>query len=94
MDKGIIGAEIVLAEYVSVWDDQDEVRTPCLWHVRKRIAFDIDISDEPDGANALTREYVQLDDGTEIDVDHDLETNEGIPAIVSVGSDQDFANGE
>lgn len=72
---------IINADYVSVWDAEDEVHTPCKWDTVKRIAFDIDTADEPDGANMLTSEYVELPNGIQIDVDSENETDEGIPAI-------------
>lgn len=69
----------VSATYVSVWDGGTTVRARCRWSIALQVAFEID-SVDVDGLESLDREYVVLADGTEIDVESDKETPDGIPA--------------
>jgi len=69
---------ITNATFVSIWDNETEVRTNCKWDDKKWVAFDIDSADVQ-GIDILTREYVELPDGTEIDVDSQYETDDGVP---------------
>jgi hypothetical protein len=69
----------VPATYVSVWDGGTTVRVSCRWSVSLQVAFEIE-SVDVDGLESLDREYVELADGTEIDMDHEQETPDGIPA--------------
>ena len=59
--------KIMKAIYVSVWDGGVEVRTSCYFNVENRLVTDIESSDV-DGLDILEREYVELEDGTEITV--------------------------
>lgn len=55
------------AIYVSVWDGGVEVRTSCQYNPKTRIVSDIESSDV-EGLDNLEREYIELPDGTEIEV--------------------------
>jgi hypothetical protein len=57
---------IVNATYVSVWDGGTEIRTKCRFNTQTNIVSDIEQSDVG-GVDILDREYVELEDGTEID---------------------------
>jgi len=70
---------IVYATYVSVWDEDTEIRTECKWDTVKKVAFDV-ATVEVSGVEVLVREYVELLDGTTIDVNSCYETDDGIPA--------------
>jgi hypothetical protein len=69
----------VAAHYISVWDGGTIVRVRCRWSIALQVAFEIGSADV-DGLDGLDREYVELADGTEIDVDSKKETPDGIPA--------------
>lgn len=56
------------ATYVSVWDGDTEIRTDCKWDDERMVAFDIGMVDVS-GIESLDREYVELPDGREINVD-------------------------
>lgn len=68
----------IAATYVSVWDNGLEIRTNCQWDPQKHVATLVKSVDVA-GVDMLTREYVELPDGTTIQVDSLNETEEGIP---------------
>jgi len=56
----------IVAEYVSVWDDCDEMRTRCKVDLSKSppLAFDVDWDEEPDDRpDICTAEYIELPAG-------------------------------
>jgi len=71
------------AVYVSIWDGGISVRAACKWNVELRVAFDI-ASIDVDGLECCEREYVELPDGTQIELDSQAETPDGIPAMAVV----------
>ncbi len=73
---------LIQATYVSVWDDETRIGSSCLWNTETRRATAIEIVPAPDAViETCTREYVQLADGTQIDVDSEYQDDNGIPAI-------------
>lgn len=63
--------------YVSVFDDEISVTSPCKYNVRTKTAFAIQDGniDVADNANAMTDEYVRLEDGTELRADDGVKFN-------------------
>lgn len=58
----------LVATYVSVWDGGTEISTPCFFDTEKNLAFDIESTDENiEDLDILDREYIELQDGTQID---------------------------
>ena len=80
-------AEIIMpANYVSVWDGSDEVRTNCLAKIQPNgdvTISDVESADEPEDAETLTEEYVELGDAdstvvkTFVNADTDVKVFEG-----------------
>lgn len=56
------------AKYVSIWDDVDECRTNCLIDltVDPPIVSDVETVEGSEGWSSLTREFVELENGDEI----------------------------
>ena len=76
---------IMPATYVSVWDETDEVRTNCvatLYPDGTLFISKIEDGEEPDGASALTEEYIELLDGkihkTFLNVDTETKVLDGV----------------
>lgn len=81
------------AIYVSVWDGGVEVKTSCDYNVENRTVSDIDSADVD--VDNLEREYVQLDDGTEITVmDFDTFNQKWIEQECKCDDDQDQLENE
>lgn len=72
---------LVQATYVSIWDDSTRIGSSCLWNTEARRATGVEIITEWPDLGSCTREYVQLADGTQIDVDSEYQDDNGIPAI-------------
>ena len=70
----------VAATYVSVWDGGVTIHAPCRWSVPLRVAFAIEAVNV-DGVEVCERAYIELLDGTQIDVDSQAETADDIPSV-------------
>lgn len=62
-----------------MWDGGAVVRASCTWDAALRVATNI-ASVDIDGLESLDREYAELPNGEEIDVDSQAATAVGIPA--------------
>jgi hypothetical protein len=60
------------ATFVSVWDGGNNVESPCKFDPETREVTDIvQVEDGIEDLNVLEREYVELADGTQLDVEQD-----------------------
>ena len=79
---------VIDAAYNSIWDSgRTIITTNCKWDTEKRVAFDVDMSDDlidEDGeeVESLDAEYVELPDGERIFVDYEQEKDGFIPAFL------------
>lgn len=61
--------QIVEVEYVTLWDDGVEVVTSAMYNIETGLVYDIETTDEGiEDLDILEREFIRLDDGTELDV--------------------------
>lgn len=61
--------QIVEVEYVTLWDDGVEVVTSAMYNMETGLVYDIETTDEGiEDLDILEREFIRLDDGTELDV--------------------------
>lgn len=61
--------QIMLVEYVSLWDDGVEIETTAKYNPVTGLVYDIETTDEDiEDLDILEREFVRLDDGSELDV--------------------------
>lgn len=54
----------VPAQYVSVWDDGQEVKTACLFDKLTMTALEVESTDEVEELDLLNEEFIELNDGT------------------------------
>lgn len=61
--------QIVEVEYVTLWDDGVEVVTSAMYNMETGLVYDIETTDEGvEDLDILEREFIRLDDNTELDV--------------------------
>ena len=56
--------------YVSVWDDEISVKTSCTYDTETKEVTDITCI-EVEGVDVLIREYIELPDGTQLEIPND-----------------------
>lgn len=60
------------ATFVSVWDNGTEIESSCLFDSDTREVTNIEqIEDNIEDLNMLEREYIELPDGSQLDVEQD-----------------------
>lgn len=83
-------AVVVPAEYVSVWDGNEERRTPCKFDLMTSRAFDIGQSDEVEDLDILEEEYIEISESGK--VYYDFESEDGYKVVKGKKVDEDDDN--